>query len=122
MAGSELLIELFQLDGAAVLGVRGEVDAATAPAFREAVTRAHDLGVPVVFDLTGVTFMDSSGLHVLLEASRAQDKDHPSQLIRDASRQVRRLLELTGLECMIGPRPERCDTAWSLKRPSRHAK
>lgn len=109
MAGSELLVELLHLNGVAVLGVRGEVDSATAPAFREAVNRAQASGVPVVFDLGGVTFMDSSGLHVLLEAAGTQDEDPASGIIRQASRPVRRLLELTGLEHLLSPQPERTD-------------
>lgn len=46
----------------------GEIDLATGPALRLALSRAVDDHPFVVVDLTGVTFCDSTGLHVLLSA------------------------------------------------------
>jgi len=78
----------------AVVSVAGELDiatihiisAATADALRQNPGR-------LVFDLSEVHFMDSSGIAVLLRARRSVG----SVLIRDPSTVVRRLLELTGL-------------------------
>jgi len=100
MADGQLLVDLLHLDGAGVLAVRGEIDMASAPVFREAVERVVALGVPVVLDFAGVTFMDSSGLKVLSEASLGAG-DAASVCVRNAPEQVKQVLEITGLDSLI---------------------
>jgi anti-anti-sigma factor len=52
---------------APVLSVRGEIDLATAPLLRDLLLPALERGDgPVVVDLSDVPFMDSSGVHVLV--------------------------------------------------------
>ena len=77
----------------------GEVDLATAPAFEERVREAAAAGFArVVIDLRDVTFLDSSGLRVLLAAHVAgQDGSPPLDVVR-ARPGVHRVLELTGLD------------------------
>ena len=55
-----------------VLSIVGEVDLATVPRLRDQLVRvaADHPGVPVVADLDGVTFMDSTGLGVLVGSQR----------------------------------------------------
>lgn len=102
MAGS-LDTELELQHDAAVLMVRGEVDMATAPVFSSALERTVSLGVSVVVDMAGVTFMDSSGLKVLIEVSTRQ-----SALIcvRSPSSQVSRLIAFGGLEGIFCTDPD----------------
>lgn len=64
-----LVIETSRGEENAVIAVSGEVDLATAPQL-EAAIAAVDAGV-VVADLTGVTFIDSTGLRVLIGAHEA---------------------------------------------------
>lgn len=54
-------------DGAAVLGVTGEIDMSNAARFAEALTDAQDsaAGGPVIVDLTRVEYIDSAGLAAL---------------------------------------------------------
>jgi anti-sigma B factor antagonist len=86
--------------GMALLTVRGELDTLTAPeldgALRELQTRP---GAPVV-DLSGVTFLASSGLAALIQAAhRAEDSpDERRRRVRlvVTSRAVLRPLEVTG--------------------------
>jgi anti-anti-sigma factor len=52
------------VDATRILCVAGEIDIATAPQLAEALEAYN--GSPVCVDLTGVTFMDSSGIAVLL--------------------------------------------------------
>jgi anti-sigma B factor antagonist len=82
-----------------VVSVVGEVDLATAEqleqALGEALAAAGAGGVRA--DLSGVDFMDSAGLRVLIAARRrAEESDRPFALSQ-ASDQVSRLLEITGL-------------------------
>jgi anti-anti-sigma factor len=58
----------------------------------------------VVFDMAGVTFMDSSGLQVLAFMSRRVSTDG-SLTIRNPSPIVNRLLQLAGMNCAMRIEP-----------------
>jgi anti-sigma B factor antagonist len=82
---------------AAVLAVRGELDTLTAPeldaALRDLLTEPDPT---LVVDLSGITFLASSGLAVLIQAAhRAEDSSRTLHLVV-TSRAVLRPLELTG--------------------------
>lgn len=56
----------------------GELDLVTAPLLARALREAEQGDTDIVLDLTGVTFMDSSGLAAVLEAAqrnRTQQRD-----------------------------------------------
>jgi anti-anti-sigma factor len=87
--------------GVVTVVVTGEVDLDTAPAVRDEVLRHLHGGVSVHLDLGDVTFMDSSGLHVLLATTRrAKLVGAELRLVRVSAR-VQRLLELTGTEAVL---------------------
>jgi anti-anti-sigma factor len=94
-----LAVDLVHLDGSAVVMLRGEIDIASESVFSTAVERVMSLGIPVVLDFAGVTFMDSSGLKVLLVAQTADPSGFLG--VRNPSPQVRRLLAVTGLDRVI---------------------
>jgi anti-sigma B factor antagonist len=79
-----------------VLTVVGELDVTTAPALRANLDQLVSGGQGLVgLDLAGVTFMDSSGVHVLVDAALA----HPGRLrLADRSTAVDRVLALTGVD------------------------
>jgi anti-sigma B factor antagonist len=79
------------------LYLRGELDMATRAKVESALSRAEDSDATViVLDLGGLTFMDSSGVHVGLDAHhRAREKGH-TLVLREGSATVRRIFELTG--------------------------
>lgn len=77
------------------LAATGEIDAHTAPALAEAIAECE--GDTVVLDLSGVEFVDSSGLRVLIEAHQtAADAGSTFQLAHP-SPAVTRLLEISGV-------------------------
>jgi anti-sigma B factor antagonist len=82
---------------AAVLTVRGEVDTLTAPELDTAMGELLDAPArTLVADLSGVTFLASSGLAVLIQtAHRAEDSGRALHLVV-TSRAVVRPLEVTG--------------------------
>jgi anti-sigma B factor antagonist len=94
---------------AAVLSVRGEVDLATAALLREVLLPALEHGSgPVVIDLSEVSFMDSSGLHVLVDAHRRlSPQDRRLAIACREHGQVRRLLALVGLLDLLTVRRSR---------------
>jgi anti-anti-sigma factor len=55
----------------------------------------------VVFDLAQTTFIDSSGLAVILRTHRALGQIREAVVLRSASRRVRMLFELTGCDGLV---------------------
>ena len=79
--------------GDGVLRLIGELDMATAPALQRHLER----GSPVsVLDLREVTFIDSTGLSVLVRANRERQRGE-SLILRSPTDLVCRVLEITGL-------------------------
>jgi anti-sigma B factor antagonist len=80
------------VDGALVLV--GEIDSYTAPDLSARL--AVDPPVEVV-DVGGVTFIDSSGLRVIVEAHQSRVTAGSRLVLRAPSAAVQRLLEISGL-------------------------
>jgi anti-sigma B factor antagonist len=96
MDGS-LHIDIAQRNGATILSVLGEVDLATAPILDEQISavEASD-ALTIVVDLDRVSFMDSSGLQVLLAHVFSDQNGSRIRLTR-GSPQVVRLFTVSGL-------------------------
>ena len=89
-------------DGTAhVVSVRGEVDIATAPMLDRLVRTLLESHAHVVLDLSGVSFIDSTGIGVLVAATRAAEDDGATFAIREPSRSVMRVLELSGVSARL---------------------
>jgi anti-anti-sigma factor len=82
--------------------VNGELDASTSPSLAAACAELPPGGGQVDVDLGGVTFIDSSGLRILIALSDRAAADGRKVVVVSASNPVRRLLEITGLESMFG--------------------
>ena len=74
----------------------GEVDLSTAAALRRELAAAREAADTVLLDLSDVTFIDSTGLHLLLEVSHRSAVTDWSFFIVRPSKAVRRLIELSG--------------------------
>jgi len=86
-----------QADGA-VLRVVGEVDVYTSPALRDELYRLIDGGAPrVVLDLTGMEFIDSSGLGVFVGALKRVRERSGELELRGVQPSTRKVLDITGL-------------------------
>ena len=86
-------------DDVAVLSVHGEIDLGTAPTLREVLQPVLELQTgPVVVDLSTVSFMDSSGVHLLVETlRRLQRQNRALTLVCHEESQVHGLLAFVGL-------------------------
>jgi anti-anti-sigma factor len=81
-----------------VITVRGEVDLATAPELESCVQQALvAAGDSVLLDLGGLTFIDSSGLRVLVALSNHARAKGAAISLRNVPRHAERVLDLTGL-------------------------
>ncbi len=94
--------ELFDMseettDRYSVVSVAGEVDVATAPMLRSRLDAAIDRGKPLlVVDLLSVTFIDSTGLGVLIGATKRVGGSGAMRLVVSEPR-ILKLFEITGL-------------------------
>jgi anti-anti-sigma factor len=78
-----------------VLRLAGELDIATADELRASLEEAISGGSSVVVDMSGVVFIDASGLRPILQAAAAMNGSGPLALVNAPL--VARLLKLTGL-------------------------
>lgn len=94
----DLGLNVTKHDGFAVISLRGEVDLATAPRFRERLIElVNDGERQVVVDLDQVDFLDSTGLGVLVGGVKRL-RSHGGELtIVCSNRRILRVFEVTGL-------------------------
>ena len=78
-----------------VLRVVGELDIATADQLRGALVEALATHRTLVVDMAGVTFVDASGLRVIIDAAQSLNGQGPLTLANAAL--VERLLRIVGL-------------------------
>ncbi len=100
-----LVVEARESHGGTLkLALQGELDMGTAPELEARLAALSEARSPAKLDLSGLTFVDSTGLRVLLGAVRDADRDGwKLEVGRELSPQVRRLVELTGTSGSIWP-------------------
>ena len=85
-------------EGLAAVAVRGELDIRSSPDLRAWLSRVLEQGASqLAVDLSGVSFMDSSGLGVLVGAHKRLARGGSRLQVIGASPAVVRLLTVTGL-------------------------
>lgn len=79
--------------------LRGELDMATVPPFQQILQTRIGAGDydTVVVDLGGLTFTDSAGLTILVEANEQARRNSVALVLMGVGRQVRKLMEITSL-------------------------
>lgn len=115
-------VRIAELTGAGapyVVEIDGDVDIATVIDLEQPVIGAIEAGRrPVIIDLSGCAFMDSSGLRLLLRAHHAlkADGDGEGMLAVVARDHVARLLGLTGVDKAIAVVASRAEAESSVAR------
>jgi len=96
-------VDIDHVDGEqALILVSGEMDLYAAPFVEERVAEARAAGArQVMLDLSAVTFMDSSGLGVLVNQLKEFRALGGDLTLRAPSPQTRKVLEITGLDRTI---------------------
>jgi anti-sigma B factor antagonist len=87
-------------DAARIVAADGEIDLETAPELARALEGALEGAARVVVDLQSVSFMDSTGVSLLLTTAE-QARRAEVELIIEPSPIVRRVLRLTGVEQVL---------------------
>ena len=91
--------------GVRVVAVRGELDLSTAPDLEPPLEAAVSSGdASVLVDLSECEFIDSTGIALIVRAWQQLDRDADGAgrlVLCSGNDQVRRVLEVTGLELSI---------------------
>ena len=94
---SPIRVESSTVDGVCSIKVSGEVDAHSCEEMRAALVAAFADGQrTIAVDLADVSFIDSSGLRVLISAYKNAEEAGGSLVVVAPSEPVVRLLEITG--------------------------
>jgi anti-sigma B factor antagonist len=90
-----LRVTVESMEDARLIRAAGELDMSSAPALRHELDAARDEAVTTLLDMAEVTFIDSTGLHLLLDASLGTDDDWSFFIVRP-SKAVKRLIDVSG--------------------------
>lgn len=95
--------------GSAVLYLSGDLDLAVAHQLAAAARTAIDAPATrgVVIDLEAVTFIDTTGLNVLVQTRQVVVHAGKEFALRNLAAPTQRLFTLTGLDFMLTPAPVR---------------
>lgn len=108
MQGERGLELVRQVDGTrTTLVLDGDLDVHSAPLVQQAVAAAVREGTgDVVLDLRGVSFVDSSGLGVLIACHKRAGRESRQLVLRAPSHRVARLLAVTTLDRVLTVEPD----------------
>ena len=90
-------VEVQRRDDVAIVQPRGELDVATVEALRAALDGIESAG-RLVLDLRGLSFIDSTGLHLLMALHRRAQRDGFELSLLAPEAPVDRAIQLSGLD------------------------
>ena len=90
--------EIFEKQGTTIVAFKGEIDLESSPAARKILLKCFANTGNVIVDLSGVTYIDSSGVASLVEALQAAKKNGSLLSLATVSEPTRRVLELARLD------------------------
>lgn len=112
-------VQVIERDGVSVAQVSGEIDIVNASDVSGQLFGVVSNDAPgLVVDLSGVTYMDSRGVHLLFElANRLRMRDQQLHLIVPEQALIRRVLVLTHVQSVV-PLYETVESAIDALRAS----
>ncbi|MGV9454564.1 STAS domain-containing protein [Streptomyces sp. NPDC003635] len=97
-----LLIDHQAVDDVRIVVLRGEIDHGNRDSLEKALLPPEGAPTPrTVADFRGVTFMDSSGINVLIAAHRAAEDTDGWLRLAGVRESVQRVLALVGIDALI---------------------
>ncbi|MGH2717045.1 MAG: STAS domain-containing protein [Actinomycetota bacterium] len=115
---AQLNIARESLPEAEVIRVSGELDISSSSALREELTEVARTDSNVVLDLSGLRFMDSTGLSVIIAALKRLRERSFDLLLCAPQPPVRRIFEICGLDGIVTILPSEAATLDHLRSPS----
>ncbi|MFL5886287.1 MAG: STAS domain-containing protein [Thermoleophilaceae bacterium] len=103
MSEQQVTVTTENQDGVVVAHVAGEIDLASAPRLSRELTAAiPNDATGVVIDLSGTTYLDSSGVSLVFElAERMQARQQQLRLALPDGAPLRRVLRVVNLESVV---------------------
>ncbi|MCX4817642.1 MULTISPECIES: STAS domain-containing protein [unclassified Streptomyces] len=93
------------VDGTLVVALAGEIDHETGGSLREAMDLPNAAAPHAVIDLSQVTFMDSSGINILIAVHRTLAEAGGWLRLAGAAPPVLRIIQLVGIDGIIKCHP-----------------
>jgi stage II sporulation protein AA (anti-sigma F factor antagonist) len=93
------------VDGTLVVAVAGEIDHQTGGSLRKALDPPEGAAPRVVIDLSDVTFMDSSGINILIAVQSGLAESGGWLRLAGAAPAVLRIIRLVGIDGFIDCHP-----------------
>jgi anti-sigma B factor antagonist len=85
-----------------VLSIDGELDISTIPLLEQQIEATHASPTPLTLDLSGLTFMDSSGLRLLIELNeRARREAWKLAFVPSRHESANLVLRITGADAAL---------------------
>ena len=101
-ANQELPIELESISDGTLLKPSGDIDLSRAPAFRTHIAGVfQDSPTRVVIDLSGVPYMDSSGVATLVEGMQLASRAGAKFVLIGLQERVRSIFEIARLDTVF---------------------
>jgi anti-anti-sigma factor len=98
----EFMLNSMRDGGTHVIRLAGELDLATAPEVEHELQSVEATDArSIVLDLSGLTFMDSSGLNLILRAEVRSRADSNRLRLRRGPANVQRVFAITGMDGML---------------------
>jgi anti-sigma B factor antagonist len=113
--GEQASFFLEGMDGCTVVFAVGEIDLAASPVMREVMTEAVESCRRVIVDLSAVSFLDSTGLSVLLGTQKTVAATYKSMSLAGPTGMVAKVLSITRIDEAIPVHPN-LDTALRANR------
>ncbi len=90
--------EIKEQGGAVIVALEGDVDLQSSPDARKVLLECVGRKMPVLVDLSGVGYIDSSGVASLVESLQSARKAGSNLILVSVSEGARRVLELARLD------------------------
>ena len=112
-------VEISARDGIPVAAIFGEVDIGNVGHVRAQIVQAVSNASPgLVLDLSGTTYLDSRGVHLILElADRMATSQQELRVVVPPEAMIRRVLELTHVDSAVALDPSLEAALGQLRRP-----
>ena len=91
----------------AIVSVRGEIDVSTASSLEDALRACVASSGKVIIDLSGVRFMDSTGLGMMVRARKLAQREQEKLNFTNLQPAVQNVVHLARLEHFLLPARER---------------
>lgn len=100
--GSSLVVQIQTKDGVQYVLPKGDVDMTASPTLRTELKKAQSSRPQrLIIDLTGVPYMDSSGVATLVEAMQIARKNSTRMVLCGMTDKVRSIFEIARLDTVF---------------------